>query len=179
MAVDPSKVEVITSMSVKSLMEDDGCTPSSRRIKSFLGMVFYYQHFLPNCSAIAKPLFALTAGCKRKGKKGRTVKNPGTFRKMKPSDWTAECETAFSALKERLLHCVVLAHPDISKPLVLSIDASLDGLGAILSQVKEGESIARPIAFASKTLSKSQKRYPAHRLEFLALKWSICKKFSH
>lgn len=45
---------------------------------------------------------------------------------------------------------------------------------AVLSQVQEGEARARPIAFASNSLSQSQKNYPAHRLEFLALKW-----FSH
>ncbi|KAK7880967.1 hypothetical protein WMY93_032421 [Mugilogobius chulae] len=68
---------------------------------------------------------------------------------------------------------------DFTQPLILSIDASLDGLGAVLSQVPEGEKKARPIAFASKTLTNSQKKYPAHRLEFLALKWSVCEKFSH
>ena len=41
------------------------------------------------------------------------------------------------------------------------------------------DSMARPIAFASKSLTWSQKNYPAHRLEFLALKWSVCDKFSH
>ena len=53
------------------------------------------------------------------------------------------------------------------------------GFGAVLSQVPAGESKARPIAFASKTLSSSQKNYQAHQLQFLALKWSVCDKFSH
>lgn len=39
--------------------------------------------------------------------------------------------------------------------------------------------MARPIAFASKSLSRSQRNNPAHRLEFLALKWAVCDKFSH
>lgn len=38
---------------------------------------------------------------------------------------------------------------------------------------------ARPIAFAGKALSHSQARYLARRLEFLALKWGVCDKFSH
>ncbi len=53
-------------------------------------------------------------------------------------DWVEECDVAFSMLKEKLLDCVVLAHPNFSKPLILSIDASLDGLGAVLSQVQKG-----------------------------------------
>ncbi len=73
----------------------------------------------------------------------------------------------------------MLAHPDFTRPFILSTDASLDGIGAVLSQVPVGESKARPIAFASKALTRAQSNYPAHRLEFLALKWSVCDKFSH
>lgn len=62
---------------------------------------------------------------------------------------------------------------------MLSTDASLDGIGAVLFQIQDGEARARPIVFASKSLSQSQKNYPAHRLEFLALKWSVCDEFSH
>lgn len=72
-----------------------------------------------------------------------------------------------------------MAHPNFTHPFTLSTDASLDGIGAVLSQTQEGETRARPIAFASKSLSVSQKNYPAHCLEFLALKWSVCDKFSH
>lgn len=151
--VDPAKIEVVSKMSKADLMEDDGCTPSVRRIKSFLGMVFYYQHFIPNCSSIAKPLFALTAGQKRRGKV-RTNSNTGSYRKLRPSDWTDECDAALCNLKESLLDCVVLSHPDFSQPLILSIDASLDGLEAVLSQIPAGEEKAHPIAFTSKTLSR-------------------------
>lgn len=178
-SVDPAKVEVISMMTAQDLMENDGCTPSVKRIKSFLGMLFYYQHFIPSCSSIAKPLFALTAGQKRRGKLAKDKKNQGTYRKLTTADWTAECEASFNHLKISLLECAVLTHPDFNEPFILSVDASLDGLGAVLSQVPKGELRARPVAFASKTLSVSQRRYPAHRLEFMALKWSICEKFSH
>ncbi|KAJ8355217.1 hypothetical protein AAFF_G00085090 [Aldrovandia affinis] len=74
---------------------------------------------------------------------------------------------------------VTLAHPDFGKPFILAVDASFDGIGAVISQLQPGEKIARPVAFASRTLSRAQLNYPAHRLEFLALKWAICDKFSH
>ena len=35
----------------------------------------------------------------------------------------------------------------------------------------------RPIAYASRTLSKSEWNYDAHKLEFLALKWSVTDQF--
>ncbi|KAL2087418.1 hypothetical protein ACEWY4_016246 [Coilia grayii] len=178
-SVDSDKVEVISSMSVQDLMDNDGRTPSVKRIKSFLGMVFYYQHFIPHCSSIARPLFALTGGQKRRGKLAKVKRSQGVYRRLTPDDWTDECFTAFTTLKTMLLECVILAHPDFGEPFILSVDASLDGLGAVLSQVPKGERLARPVAFASKTLSASQRKYPAHRLEFLALKWSVCEKFSH
>lgn len=43
-------------------------------------------------------------------------------------------------------------------------------------QVQDGQ--PRVIAFASRGLSKSEMRYPAHKLEFLALKWAVTAKFS-
>lgn len=49
----------------------------------------------------------------------------------------------------------------------------------MLSQLAESEDVTCPIAFASQYLNYAQLRYPAHRLEFLALEWALCKKFSH
>ncbi|TKS64959.1 Retrovirus-related Pol polyprotein from transposon opus [Collichthys lucidus] len=175
-STDPSKVENITNMVTTDLMEPDGMTLSQKRIRSFLGIVNYYQHFVPRYSAIAKPLFDLLKGGKRKGKHHK-IKLSG--RKLCASDWIAEQEQSFEHLKSSLIRSAVLAHPDFTRPFMLSTDASLDGIGAVLSQVQEGETRARPIAFASKSLSQSQKNYPAHRLEFLALKWAVCDKFSH
>lgn len=74
---------------------------------------------------------------------------------------------------------VTLAHPDFNAPFILAVDASFDGTGAVLSQLPPGGKVAKPVAFASRTLSRSQLNYPAHRLEFLALKWAVCDKFSH
>lgn len=175
-ATDPDKVSAIAAVSESDLMMEDGVTPSQRKIKSFLGMVLYYQRFIQNCSTIAKPLFALTAAPRGKKPPDKRV---AAFRKLSPGDWKEEHSSAFQQLKAALVNSVVLTHPDFSRPFILSTDASTDGLGAVLSQLAEGETRARPIAFASKALNRAQARYPAHRLEFLALKWSVCDKFSH
>lgn len=60
-------------------------------------------------------------------------------------------------------------------PYVLHTDASTTGLGAALYQEQEG--VLRVIAYASRGLSRSEARYPAHKLEFLALKWAVTEKF--
>ena len=66
-------------------------------------------------------------------------------------------------------------YADYSLPFVVNTDASLDGLGAILYQTHNGQQ--RHIAFASRGLTFAEKNYPAHKLEFLALKWALSEKF--
>ena len=70
----------------------------------------------------------------------------------------------------------ILGYPIIGKPFILHTDASLNGLGAVLYQ-KDQEGTIRIIAYASRSLSKSERNYAAHRLEFLALKGTITEKF--
>ena len=50
------------------------------------------------------------------------------------------------------------------------------GLGAVLYQTRE-DSTKAVIAYASRSLSKAESHYPAHKLEFLALKWAVVEKF--
>ena len=69
----------------------------------------------------------------------------------------------------------ILAYADFKAPFALCTDASGDGLGAILVQVWDGQK--RVIAYASRSLSRSERNYPVHKLEFLALKWAITDKF--
>ena len=68
----------------------------------------------------------------------------------------------------------ILTYADFKVPLGLPTDASGDGLGAVLYQVQDGQK--RVIAYASRSLSKSERNYPVHKLEFLALKWAITDK---
>ena len=70
----------------------------------------------------------------------------------------------------------VMAYPDFTKPFKLHIDACDRGLGAILYQ-DQPDGQEKPISFASRSLSKAESNYPAHKLEFLALKWAVTKRF--
>ena len=45
-------------------------------------------------------------------------------------------------------------------------------LRAILYQTQD-DGMSRFIAYTSRTLSKSEKNYDVHKLEFLALKWAV------
>ncbi|KAJ8404547.1 hypothetical protein AAFF_G00338140 [Aldrovandia affinis] len=175
-STDPEKVRAMFGVTEQDLMEDGTGIPSPSKIKSFLGMVVFYQQYIEGCSRLGKPLLDLTSGMKKpRHGKGRRKAD----RQLTSADWTPECREAFNLLKQALLEKVTLAHPDFSKPFLLSVDASSNGLGAVLSQNGESEDVAQPVAFASRSLNYAQSRYRAHRLEFLALKWAVCDKFSH
>ncbi len=85
------------------------------------------------------------------------------------------CTDAFHQIIQRLTTAPVLAFADPSKPYVLPEDASLHGLGAILYQ--EHPSGLQPVAFASRKLSNSEKKYPHSSVRILALKWAVVDKF--
>ena len=91
-------------------------------------------------------------------------------------EWTAECLQAFEQLKLLCSKTPILAYANYRKPFKLHTDASENGLGAVLYQ-KQDDGTDHIIAYASQTLSKSERNYGAHKLEFLALKWSVTERF--
>lgn len=166
---DPEKVEALKSWPVPTNL---------KTLRSFLGFAGYYRRFIKGYSAIAKPLNDLTRGY------SFTRKNSGNLdskaHQLDPkqpfgSRWTPDCQLAFTTLIEKLTSAPVLGFADPKLPYILHTDASTTGLGAALYQEQDGS--LRVIAYASRGLSSSESRYPAHKLEFLALKWSITEKF--
>ena len=123
---------------------------SQREIRQFLGFVSYYRRFIKNFATIAKPLHRLTE-------------------KNAQFKWISHCQAAFDHLKECLMTAPVLAFPDFSKPLaILDTDASDAGIGAVLSQL-DNDKKEHVIAYASRTLSKPERRYYVTRKELLSV----------
>ncbi|XP_065182445.1 uncharacterized protein K02A2.6-like [Sycon ciliatum] len=86
------------------------------QLRSFLGMVCYYQRFLKDCSTTLHPLNRL-------------------LRKGQSWHWTADCAAAFKTIKAAIASDQVLMHFDPDLPVQLATDASPYGLGAVLSHV--------------------------------------------
>ena len=141
-------------------------------VRQFLGFAGYYRRFVKGFSAIAKPLTQLTGGSGGRGRRGKKK----TDAEPVPWTWGPEQETAFNRLKQCLTTPPVLAYADYSLPFLLYTDASGDGLGAVLYQ-KQKDGQERVIAYASRGLRHAEKHYPAHKWEFLALKWAVTEKF--
>ena len=138
-ATDPAKTAAVQKWAVPQ---------TTQELQGFLGLVGYYRKYVSGFASIAKPLYRLT-------EKGREFK------------WTSECGAAFEELKARLMTAPILAFPDFSRTFILDTDASDVGLGAVLSQEHEGNE--RVVAYASRVLSKAEKRYCATRKELLAV----------
>lgn len=167
---DPAKVEALKTW------------PRPRNLKelrSFLGFAGYYRRFVRDFSKIVKPLTDLTAGypplrksCNTKQKDCKYFNPKAEF----DTRWTTDCQDAFDSIIDNLTSAPILGFANPKHPYVLHTDASTTGLGAALYQEQEGQ--LRVIAYASRGLTKGESRYPAHKLEFLALKWAVTSKFN-
>uniref|UniRef100_A0AAZ1WWZ1 Reverse transcriptase/retrotransposon-derived protein RNase H-like domain-containing protein n=1 Tax=Oreochromis aureus TaxID=47969 RepID=A0AAZ1WWZ1_OREAU len=85
--------------------------------------------------------------------------------------WTARHEQEWNDLKTTLTTRPVLAYYDPTKSLKISTDASKDGLGAVLLQAEEGS--WKPVAYASRSMSKSETRYAQTEKECLGLAYGL------
>ena len=128
-------------------------TPSNRKeVHSFIGLASYYRRFIPNFAKLVGPLHAhnVPASTKQKLQKGEIRKKD-----LPPFEWTEQCQQSFDAMKDALTSAPVLAYLDYSKPFILETDASLKGLGAVLSQRGDDKEI-RVVAYASRSLCPSE-----------------------
>lgn len=137
-------------------------------LRTFLGFAGYYRRFVEGYVRIAKPPNELLVGHST-NRKIKRRKSP------QPFIWDSLQQTAFEKLIESLTTPPILAYADYKLPFILNIDSSGDGLGAVLYQRQDGHELV--IAYASRGLRASERNYPAHKLEFLSLKWSVCDKF--
>ena len=124
-------------------------------LRSFLGLVNYYGKFLPDLATILAPLYSL-------------------LRKHKRWHWGKEQDEAFERVKQLLLSSEVLVHFDDRLPVILSCDASPYGLGAVLSHLMPDGS-ERPIAFASKSLTETERKYSQLDKEAMAIVYGVKK----
>ena len=97
-------------------------------------------------------------------------------RKRAVIQWDSRCQQTFNNLKRLCTTTSILACADFIQPFKLHIDACGSGLGPVLYQThKDGTDAV--IAYASRSLTKAESHYPAHKLEFLALRWTVGEKF--
>lgn len=141
--LDDSRIKAIVSMK----------SPKNRKeLERFLGVINYVSKFIPNFQNLFSPLRSL-------------LKKDVNF------VWLEQHERVFNELKKILTEKPVLQFFDEKLPVVLSVDSSKDGLGAVLLQN------GLPVAYASKALSECQQRYAQIEKELLAILFG-CERFN-
>lgn len=128
---------------------------NSTEVKRFVGLCSWYRRFIQNFSDLMSPINSLLKGRKKK----------------QPIQWTPEAETAFIKIKSALVSAPILCSPDFSRSFTIQSDASGVAIGGILTQEIEG--IERVIAYASRSLSKSEKNFSTMERELLAIIFCI------
>ena len=132
--MDSSKVQAILEWPIpKSVSEG----------RSFHGLATFYRRFIHNFSSIAAPL----TDCL----------------KQKNLVWSVQANGSFAALKKALTIAPVLQVPDFGKTFELDTDASIHGIGGVLSQE------SKPIAFFSEKLNGAKLNYCTYDLEFYTI----------
>ena len=126
---------------------------SLETLRRFLWMVNYLAKFLPNITELINPLLNL-------------------LKKEVPWNWSSSQQKSFDSVKEAITTAPVLAYYDPGKPLTLENDACEYGIGSALLQG------GKPFAFASRSLSDSERRYAQIEKEMLAVTYGL-EKFHH
>ena len=148
---NPKKIETVKNWTLPRTVTD---------VCSFLGFTNHYRRFIQSYAKVAWPLNALISG-------------ENVNRKKSLVKWNPECQQVFDQLKDLCTKTLILAYADYKK---LQTDTSDLGLGAVLYQ-NDSHGHQRVIAYASRSLSNTERNYPAHKLEFLALKWAVTDRF--
>ena len=116
-------------------------------------MINYLSKFSPRLTELAEPIRELV-------------------KEKVPFNWGLEHQESFAMLKKEIIRAPVLAYYNPQKETVLQTDASTKGLGACLLQDE------KPIYFASKALTETQRGYVAIEIKSLAVAWAV-EKFHH
>ena len=143
--MDPAKVSAVAEWPTP-----DSC----KKVQQFLGFANFHRRFVRGFSAIAAPLHALTST-------------------QVPFCWSPEANKAFLDLKHRFTTAPSLTLPDPRRQFVVEVDASNDGVGAVLSQRSEKDGKMHPCAFLSRRLSRAERNYDVGNRELLAVKLAL------
>ena len=84
-----------------------------------MGLCSYYRKFIKSFATITKPLHQLSEISQK-------------------FYWDQKCKEAFDTLKLMLTEAPILTHPDPKESIILDTDASVTGIGAVLSQIQHG-----------------------------------------
>ncbi|KAI5328097.1 hypothetical protein L3X38_027493 [Prunus dulcis] len=128
---NPEKIQAILDMTIPKTVKD---------IQSLTGRVAALTRFISKATDRCAPFFKALKGTKRN------------------ITWTAECETAFSELKEYMGRAPLLSTPEHGDILVVYLSVSASAVSSVLIRLKDNAE--HPVHYVSKALQDAEVRYP-------------------
>ena len=125
-------------------------------LRRWLGLTGWYRKTIYNYSVIANPLT-------------RLLRNDSTW---KSGTLPADALLSFNELKSKLMQRPCLQAPKYDRRFWVSIDASSQGFGLVLSQFDDNK-IEHPVVFLSRKTTERESKWPAFRLESESLIWGL------
>lgn len=151
---DPARVQAIRSLPKPRTLTD---------VRSLLGMIGYYQSFIRGYSNLLAPVFNLFAGTKNSKRLNGTA----------PVCWTPELQACIAKAID-ILAGTVLTMPIDGDEFLLQTDTSDVAVSTILS-CRHSNQDWRPVLFASKKLSNTERRWPVREREAYAIVFGLKK----
>ena len=124
---------------------------SKAELQTLLGFINYLSKFLPKLSDVSAPLRELTVG-------------------QSKFTWAKQHDKAFATIQQLVIQHPVLKFNNIEEEVTIQTDASDKRLGVLLQS-------GQPVAFASRTLSHTDKNYATIEKECLAIVFA-CERFN-
>ncbi|GMF61243.1 unnamed protein product [Phytophthora fragariaefolia] len=126
-----------------------------KELRQFLGLATYLCKHVSNYTGKIRPLSQL-------------------LKKDAAWDWTAECQSAFDAVKQGSTEAPILAVVDQDRPFHVVCDASDFAIGCALMQ-HDHEGRDRVVYYKSRQLKPAGRNYPVHDKELFAMKYALAK----
>ncbi|KAK3525857.1 hypothetical protein QTP70_010923 [Hemibagrus guttatus] len=128
-------------------------TTTVKELQRFLGFANFYRHFIHNYSSVAGPLTTSLKG------------------KPKRLAWMDQAQAAFQQLKDCFTTAPIYPDPDLL--FMVEVDASSNGIGAVLSQQQDEPGKLHPCAFYSRKLMAMGANYDVGNRELLSIKAAL------
>ncbi len=154
----------------KIIKEWEGPLQTRNEVQRFLGLANWFRKWIPDYAKVAAlltDLLIVPDDVKEKLAKAGKKKPP----KALPVQWGEDQEQAFQTVKLLLINPPCLAYPRRDLPFIIGTDAADAGCGAILMQKHEGG--RRPIAYAGKRFSPTEKRWPPREQEMFGVIYGL------
>ncbi len=105
---DPEKIEKMVNI---------GLLKNLKELRSRLNLFSFYRQYIKGFSSITKPMYELIQ-----------IENG----KYVPFVWNKKRRKAFDEIKRRMTTALIVVYPNFEEPFILYMDASGEGIGAVL-----------------------------------------------